>query len=169
MLKVFQLRGARYILGIGVREIGGYLNLSRTKISNIENQDIDHNLNITSEQNDLLLRLFNDKGIEFPDSSRMRLKNQSDLHDNSISRFQLRGGRTILGLSQKTLADALNLKKSDLYYLENLENSFLITDNAKSADANSIELFFRHKGIYLYNNYIISINPLDSSCPDTVG
>ncbi len=59
MLKVFQLRVARSTLGLGVRDIGAYINLSRSTISKIERMDVHSELNITYDQNTVLLKIFN--------------------------------------------------------------------------------------------------------------
>ena len=66
MLKVFQLRVARSTLNLGVRDIGAYINLSRSTVSKIERMDIHSEINITDEQNTILIKIFNDKGLFFP-------------------------------------------------------------------------------------------------------
>ena len=65
MLKVIQLRVTRSVLGLGVRDIGVCINLSRSTISKIERKEIITNLNIKEEQNTILVKIFNNKGVFF--------------------------------------------------------------------------------------------------------
>ena len=60
MLKVFQLRVARSVLGLGVRDIGAYIDLSRSTVSKIERKEIKSNLDIKEEQCIILIKIFND-------------------------------------------------------------------------------------------------------------
>lgn len=164
MLTVFQLKCARYVLGIGVRELGSFLDISRTKVSNLENMDINSYLSISTEQNNLLMRLFNDKSINFPNSFSVELKSNALFYPNNISRFQLRGARSTLRMSQQDLSSELGIKKSTLNYLESQDNSFLIDDSIASFSIEQIISFFQRKGLFLLNNNTISLKALDSDC-----
>jgi DNA-binding XRE family transcriptional regulator len=160
MLKVFQLKAARSTLGIGVRDIGYCLDLSRTTISRIEQQNNLNYINISKLQNDLLVKFFEDKGIIFPDEDSLYLKEKLDTletRDNNITRFQLRGARAILGFTQYQLAEILNIRKSDLNYLENLNNTSYISATPKKIDENKIRDFFKKNEITLQNNYTIKL------------
>jgi DNA-binding XRE family transcriptional regulator len=164
MLTVFQLKCSRYVLGIGVRELGAFLGVSRTKISSLENMDINYSLPISIEQNNLLTRLFNDKSINFPTSYSVELKSEGLFCPNNISRFQLRGSRSTLSMSQQELSSELGIKKSTINLLESHENSFLIDDSNLSCSIEQIISFFQKKGLFLLNNYTISLKALDSDC-----
>ena len=157
MLKIFQLRIARSTLSLGVRDIGAYINLSRSTISKIERMDIQTELNITHEQNVVLLKIFNDKGIFFPDANSAYYKHISCSLKGSITRFQLRGSRAILGLSQRELAELICIKKSDLNYLENLENTSYISEKKTEINQDKINAFFESSGITFPNNATILI------------
>jgi transcriptional regulator with XRE-family HTH domain len=146
MLKVFQLRVARSTLGLGVRDIGAYINLSRSTISKIERMDVHSELNITYEQNTVLLKIFNDKGVLF-DVNSVSLKNINCSLKGSITRFQLRGGRAILGFSQRELAELIGMKKSDLNYLENLDNTSYISTKKIEINQSKINILFENNGI----------------------
>ena len=49
-MKVFQLKAARAVLNLSVRDIGSYIGVSGTAVSMWESKDIDLDIN-TSEQN----------------------------------------------------------------------------------------------------------------------
>ena len=157
MLKVFQLRIARSTLSLGVRDIGAYINLSRSTISKIERMNVQTELNISHEQNIVLLKIFNDKGIFFPDSHSVYLKYINCSLKGSITRFQLRGSRAVLGLSQRELAELICIKKSDLNYLENLENTLYISEKRPEINQSKINVFFENSGITFPNNGTILI------------
>lgn len=152
MLKVFQLRIARSTLSLGVRDIGAYINLSRSTVSKIELMNIHAELNITHEQNIILLKIFNNKGIFFPDNHSVSFKHIDCSLKGSITRFQLRGSRAVLGLSQRELADLIYIKKSDLNYLENLDNTSFISDKKTEINQSKINAFFENHGIAFPNN-----------------
>lgn len=126
MLKVFQLRAARSVLGLGVRDIGAYINLSRSTISKIERREMTTTLNIDEGQNSILVKIFNDKGVFFPDKNTISYKKKYEDCKGYLTRFQLRGGRAILSLSQRELSENTYIEKNILNYLENLPNSSYI-------------------------------------------
>lgn len=157
LLKIFQLRVARSTLSLGVRDIGAYINLSRSTISKIENMDIYTDVKISSEQNTILLKIFNDKGIVFPDSKSVSCKNINYSPEQVLTRFQLRGGRSILGLSQRELAEIMGIKKKDLNYLENLDNTSYIPIQKITYNPSAIKSFFEDRKIIFPNNATISL------------
>jgi transcriptional regulator with XRE-family HTH domain len=162
MLKIFQLRVARSTLGLGVRDIGVYINLSRSTISTLERASSFLDLNITDEQNTVLLKIFNDKGLFFPNTNSI-YHNKIDLSlKTSLTRFQLRGARAILGLSQRELSEYLDIKKSDLNYLENLDNASCVLTKKIGIIPNSIESFFNSKNILFPNNGTIELKSFDN-------
>jgi DNA-binding XRE family transcriptional regulator len=161
MLKVFQLRVARSTLGLGVRDIGAYINLSRSTISKIERMDVHSELNITYDQNTVLLKIFNDKGIFFDVNSVSHININCALK-GSITRFQLRGGRSVLGLSQRELAELIGIKKSDLNYLENLDNKSYISTKKPEINQSRINVLFEDNGIVFPNDGTILIKEIDN-------
>lgn len=161
MLKVFQLRIARSSLGLGVRDIGAYINLSRSTISKLEHMDVYSELNITHEQNVVLLKIFNDKGVLF-DKNSVSYTNINCSSRGSITRFQLRGGRSVLGLSQRELAEIIGIKKSDLNYLENLDNASYILTKKPGISQIKLNILFERKGIVFPNDGTILIKEIDN-------
>jgi len=156
-LKVFQLRAARSTLGLGVRDIGAYIDLSRSTISKIERMDINVDLNITQEQNRILIRIFNDKGVFFPDENTVLYKDLDHNNKQLLTRFQLRGSRAILGLTQRELAEILYIEKKVLTYLEGLPNSAYIATTNTDLIHSKFKNFFDGNSITFPNNGIISL------------
>jgi len=161
MLKVFQLRVARSTLGLGVRDIGVYIDLSRSTISKIERMDVNSELNITYEQNTVLLKIFNDKGVWFDINSVSYTKINCSL-EGSITRFQLRGSRAVLGLSQRELAELIGIRKSDLNYLENLDNASCISTKKPEISQSKINILFEDNDIVFPNDGTILIKKIDN-------
>ena len=160
MLKVFQLRTARSVLGLGVRDIGAYINLSRSTISKIERKNINFILNITQEQNIILVKIFNNKGVFFPDTNTISYGNNRRTDNQFLTRFQLRGSRAILALSQRELSENLRIEKNILNYLENLSNdSYIATTGGHQLIINSkLKNYFYENNIRFPNDHSISIN-----------
>ena len=160
MLKVFQLRVARSVLGLGVRDIGAYINLSRSTISKIERKEITTNLDIKEEQNTILVKIFNDKGVFFSDENTIAYKKESKSCNDYLTRFQLRGGRVILGLSQRELSENTGIEKNVLNYLENLPNTSHIykTDKIQSDVNSKLKDFFYKNNISFPTENTIKIN-----------
>ena len=160
MLKVFQLRVARSVLGLGVRDIGVYIDLSRSTISKIERKEIITDLDIKEEQNTILVKIFNDKGVYFPNENSISYEKKSKNCNNYLTRFQLRGGRAILGLSQRELSENTRIEKNVLNYLENLPNtSHIYKAEEAHNDVNSkLKDFFYKHNIYFPTKNTIKIN-----------
>lgn len=160
MLKVFQLRAARSVLGLGVRDIGAYINLSRSTISKIERKGIDTKLNIDKEQNTILVKIFNDKGVFFPDQSTISYEKKPKDCQDYLTRFQLRGGRAILSLSQKELSENTYIEKNVLNYFENLPNSSYIYKAGEFQNDVNLTLkdYFNKNNVFFPTKNIIRIN-----------
>jgi transcriptional regulator with XRE-family HTH domain len=159
MLKVFHLRTARSVLGLGVRDIGSYINLSRSTISKLEHMNLYSDLNINDAQNIMLIKIFNDKGVLFNNNS-VSYQGINNSLQGSVTRFQLRGGRALLSISQRELAELINIKKSDLNYLENLENQVFISEKKLGIDQDKITAFFESNGIIFPNNGTILVKTI---------
>ena len=69
IIKNFQLRSARYVLGIGVREIGHCLGLSGAAISIWEHKGNLENLKTSTDNILLLTEFFKSHDIIFPDEN----------------------------------------------------------------------------------------------------
>jgi transcriptional regulator with XRE-family HTH domain len=106
-MKVFQLKATRAVLELSVRDIGGYIGVSGTAVSTWESKGIHLNVN-TSEQNiKMLEQFFAIKNVFFTneDSVLLNESNAECKNDGSqiLTRFQLKGGRAILGINRKDI------------------------------------------------------------------
>ena len=160
MLKVFQLRVARSVLGLGVRDIGAYINLSRSTISKIERRGIASEPNIDQEQNTILIKIFNDKGVFFPDKNTISYGKESMPRKDYLTRFQLRGGRAILALSQKQLSENACIEKNILNYLENLPNDscLFVAEGIRGTAHLKLKNYFHQNNIFFPAENTVAIN-----------
>jgi len=160
MLQVFHLRVARSVLGLGVRDIGAYINISRSAVSKIERKDVTSILRVEEDQNTILIKIFNDKGVFFPDKNSVQYGADLKSYNTHLTRFQLRGGRAVLGLSQREMSENLNIEKNVLNYLENLPNASMLynTEKAQGDFNTTLKKFFDKNNISFPTENSIKIN-----------
>lgn len=163
MLTAFQLRVARDILGLGLREFGQYLNVSRTTIFKWEHLS---NLNLidstTKIKNAILIKpFFENHGIIFPNENTVSLKSNIFPIPNtgSLTRFQLRAARTAARLTQEKLSEYLMIHRIVLNYLERQNNLTYLNTIPKKVDELLIKNTFEQHGIVFPNDLSISIKP----------
>lgn len=163
MLTAFQLRVARDILGLGLREFGQYLNVSRTTVFKWEHQP---NLNlihtVTKVKNVILIKpFFEEHGIVFPNENTISLK--SDIvpipNTGALTRFQLRAARTAAHLTQEKLSEDLMIPRIVLNYLERQKNLTYLNTTPKKVDELLIKNIFEKHGIVFPNDFSISLKP----------
>jgi transcriptional regulator with XRE-family HTH domain len=162
MLNSFQLRSARSVTGIGVREVASYLGVSRGSISNWENQSAFKILTNKAITPDGLEFFFAQYHITFPDQYSIKLNIEDTIpsgQTEGITRFQLRAARAALNLTQEQLANYLQLQRPEISYLEEHRNAFFLEHNKRSMDCKRIKLFFEQKGINFINNFSVTLNP----------
>ena len=161
MLTAFQLRVARNILGIGLRELAQYLNISRTTVFKWEHQE---NLkllhNTTKVKNIILIEpFFENKGIIFSNGNTVSLK--TDIlpipNTGSLTRFQLRAARTALCLTQEKLSEYLMIPRIVLNYLERQQNLTYLNTTPKTIDELLIKDFFEKNSILFPNDFSICL------------
>ena len=163
MLKTFQLRAARSISGIGVREVGEYLGVSRTTVSTWEQQlpldDIkSHHIN-TYE----LIAFFEEQSIFFNTSTSISLNTKDIINEKTthLTRFQLRAARAGLAFTQDQLAAYVNMPKQVIGYLESKENNIYLNETPKLVNDILIKEFFEKLGLKFFGSSTVevTINP----------
>ena len=159
-MKVFQLRASRAVLDLSVRDIGGYIGVSGTAVSAWESKDIHLDVN-TSEQNiKMLEQFFMIKSVFFSDESSITLnESNSEIRNNnpkSLTRFQLRGGRAILGINRKDLAHLAQIDQYVITRAERLENKEYIRPKDHLVPSKLKRIFIQH-GIFFPSAFSISI------------
>lgn len=159
IIKSFQLRAGRSVLGIGVRELGNCLGVSGAAISLWEHKDANNNLK-TSDYNIILLKkFFEQREVFFPDEKTISLNPAliKQNSENTLTRFQLRASRSILNLSQAELANFTGVSAQLIARAERLNNKEFI--RPKEAEViTKIRLWFENHGIYFTNNLSLSIS-----------
>ena len=160
MLKTFQLRVARSVTGIEVRELGLYLGISRTIISRWENQPLFDTIRTKKVSPQTLLFFFKQHNILFPDENTVQLNSQFDSSEsNHLTRFQLRASRAALGLTQEALSEMVGIPKATINYLETQSNKTLLNATNKDIDDKIFQDFFKMKGLSFPDNFTIRLDP----------
>jgi len=158
MLRPFQLKAARSVTGIEVREVALYLGVSRTIISRWESQMPLSLIKTKKASPQSLLFFFKQHSVSFPDDFTIRLDSESICETTAhLTRFQLRAGRSILDLTQQELATQTNTSRSVINYLETHNNIILLNDTNKNVDDLPFKKLFEHKGIMFPDRYTIKI------------
>lgn len=161
MLRSFQLKSARSVTGIQVREIALYLGVSRTIITRWEKQPPLNLIKTKKATPQALIFFFKQHGITFPNDYTVHFdSNLPQNRSNHLTRFQLRGSRVILNLTQQELAIHTNTSRAIINYLETQDNETLLDSTNKDIDDLSFKRFFEEKGIMFPNNFTISLDQL---------
>ena len=162
MLKTFQLRAARSVTGIEVREVALYLGISRTIISRWEKSPLLDYIKTKKVSPESLLFFFKQYGVLFPDEYSIKfnskLKSFNSIH---LTRFQLRAARASLGLTQDELAKLTNVPKSIINYLEIQNNETLLNTTNKDIDDLIFKKFFQTKGLLFPDSFTICFVKID--------
>jgi transcriptional regulator with XRE-family HTH domain len=161
MLYSFQLRSARSVIGIGVRDLGAYLGISRTTISKWENQDAFHLIRSKNANLETLNFFFGQYNIIFPDSNSVAFKKHDKIDTASLetlTRFQFRASRAALNLTQEQLGEYTNIQYSDISYLERLPNEYDLSQNKKGINYSPIKKFFKERGIIFKDFFSITLD-----------
>jgi DNA-binding XRE family transcriptional regulator len=161
-INYLQLRAARSVLNLGVREIGSIIGVSRMTISKLENNKatLEH-LKHGESRNNTLIWFFKKKNIIFPNN--YTICNSSiineDLKTHTLTRFQLRSARAIIGIDRKTFRDMIGVEKGILEYAESYNNQEYI--NPRDNDTNQrIKDKFSQYGIQFLGKNTVTFKKL---------
>jgi transcriptional regulator with XRE-family HTH domain len=159
MIKPFQLRAARSVTGITVREVGLYLGVSRTTVSNWEQQNAFSDMYSKTANLKSLFFFFKQHNIIFPSFSSIELNTKSEYKNTPhLTRFQLRASRAALNLTQHNLADLSGVPREIINYLEKHKNEMFLNETNKNFNDIEIRKFFETNNIEFIKNYSISLN-----------
>jgi transcriptional regulator with XRE-family HTH domain len=166
MLKTFQLRAARSISGIGVREAGKILGVSHTTVSTWEQKLPLDDIKSLPHNTSILIALFEENNIFFNTDTTISFntKNIVNDHTSHLTRFQLRVARTGLGLTQERLAAYINIPKQVIAYLESKENNVYLHETPKLVDDLLIKNFFEKLGLNFLGSSTVEI-PINPRLP----
>lgn len=154
-LKTFQLRAARVVAGIELKEIGNVLGLTKAAISLWEHKD-DFAPLTTSQENILILKeIFARHNIFFPDENSISLNEIIEYRKpEGLTRFQLKASRAILNISQEMLAQSINILKDVIARAELLKNHEYIRPLNKKLPS-TLKLWFENKNIIFNDNLTV--------------
>ena len=145
-MEYIQLRVARQILNLGVRDIANVLRVSKAIISKAElgkTRDFFH------KYSPALLEFFKSHSIIFPNEYCIRYCineafKQELQPSNSLTRFQLRAARCIMNLKQYELSKLINIDTGIISRAEQLQNTDYIKPQDKLVTLKLHELFLKH-------------------------
>ncbi|MDC0865221.1 hypothetical protein OAP56_04675 [Rickettsiaceae bacterium] len=160
MIKIFQLKSARSVTGVEVRELALYLGVSRTIVSRWEKQRPLDSIKTKKASPESLVFFFSQHHILFPDENSICFdsKEDSEMHSSHLTRFQFRAARSILDLTQTDLASATNSSRKIVNYLETFDNKALLAPRNKDIDDSVFRQFFESKGITFPYNLSVRID-----------
>lgn len=140
-----QLRVARQILNLGVRDIAKLLKISKATISKAE---LGKTRDFFIKNTPALRDFFESQQILFPNEYSVRItpKITGELseHENPLNRFQLKAARCVLQLSQQELAAKAGIDKGIISRAELLNNSKIITSSKLEAISDIKNVFYNH-------------------------
>ena len=164
IIKSFQLRAGRSVLGIGVRELGECLGLSGAAVSLWEHKDNAASLKTSDDNIILLKKFFEQREVFFPDEKTISL-NPALIKQNTrgtLTRFQLRASRAILNLSQSELANFIGVSAQLITRAEHLNNRDFIRPKEAKVVA-KIRFWFEEHGIDFVNNLSLSFSQIQKN------
>lgn len=155
-LRTFQLKAARVVAGMELKEIGNALGLTKAAISRWEHKNSFAPLTTSKENILILKRIFADHNIFFPNKNSISLcETILELKPEGLTRFQLRGARAILNITQEQLANYLNIPTQIITRAEFLRKSQYIRPSNIEVPM-MLKNFFQSKNITFANNSTIS-------------
>lgn len=149
-ITALQLKVARNILDLGVRDIASLLHVSKTTISKVE---LNKTRDFLLKHNAALIHFFSCNNINFPNPFSIQYKPHNIINtktENIVTRFQLKGARCILNISQADLAKVLNINRSVIIEAEKYKNEEHLTLFGKQKELEILQ-FFKDHNIILYD------------------
>jgi len=162
--KTFQLRAARAISNVTIRDLGAYLGVSHNAMARWETYDGYDDIHTDEKKIEALNFFFQQYNLSFPDSNTIELtvKNFKNVELNCLTSFQLRAARTSLKLDRIQLSKLLNIDYTIIPYLErykSFEEPILGTPKDKLVDIKIFQDFFEKRGIRFPQPLIIQYFP----------
>ena len=139
-----QLRAARHVLNLGVRDIAKILKVSKATISKTE---LGKTRDFLYKHSAALLEFFEHHNIFFPNEYVIRYHINPEIIDKiqkynyGLTRFQLRAARYILNINQTEIANIINVDKGIITRAEQLQNADFINPQDHSIVLKLINIF----------------------------
>lgn len=161
-INYLQLRAARSALNLGVREIGSIIGVSRMTISKLENNKATlKHLKHGESRNNTLVWFFKKKNIIFPNNYTICNSSiiNNDQKTNTLTRFQLRSARAIVGIDRSAFRYMIGVEKGILEYAESFNNNEYI--NPRENDTNTkIQDKFSQYGVHFLGGNTVTFKKL---------
>ena len=158
MLKAFQLRAARSVCGLGVRDIGLYLGVSGTIVSRWEQKQPLDEIKSTVTNPLGLIFFFEQYKVLFPNENSIKFNDTLLLlNSKHITRFQLRAARASFCISQSELAEHTGVPRATINYLESQDNMTFLNSTRKAINDTAIKIFFEKNGIVFPDSLTVQV------------
>jgi DNA-binding transcriptional regulator YiaG len=158
MLKAFQLKVARSVTGIEIRELAPYLGISRTIVSRWEKQPPTSLIKTKRVSGDSLIFFFKQYNVIFPNDHTVKFSSEQSIPQSEhLTRFQLRAARAALSLTQSRLAELTNNSVATINYLETQDNTTFLNETNKEVDDLILKSFFEKSGVTFPESLTICI------------
>lgn len=144
-----QLKAARYVLNLGVADIGSLIETSRTTISKLENNVITlSEMRLSDRRNTILQEFFKKNSIVFYNNHSISLSTPHNINfpeecNDNLTRFQLRAARTILNKTQAELAKIVKISPAVIKTAESYSNSTFLNPKDTSTIFRLIDTFLK--------------------------
>lgn len=142
-----QLKAARNILNLGIRDIGLLLKVSKDTINKAE---LGKTRDFFSKHSASLTHFFERNHITFPTEHSIRFHpSENYIHlsyqkNECLTRFQLKASRLILSLNQSELAQAALVTKGVITRLEQLPNEVFVNPKNLLVITRLLSIFQQH-------------------------
>lgn len=145
VITYIQLRVARQILNIGVRELANILRVSKATANNAELGKTRYFLH---KHSPALIEIFKSHNLVFPNEYCIRYcvkqKEKKTQHFNNLTRFQLKAARCFMKMKQYKLAEIIHVNKNIISRAEQLQNTDFINPIDKSIIHKLYTLFYKN-------------------------
>jgi transcriptional regulator with XRE-family HTH domain len=148
LINHYQLKIAKGILNLGVRDIGKLLNVNKSTVSNAE---LGKTRDFFYKNSAALIDFFTKNNISFPTEYSIRCNEKvislKSTDIKNITRFQLKSARLLLSLSQRNLAKEICVTERVIIRFESIANNQFINPKNPLVINRLLDLF-KNAGIY---------------------
>ncbi len=146
-LSYIQLRAARSVLNLGIRDIAEFLTVGKSTINKVE---LGKTRDFLHKHSAALTDFFTKNNIVFPTEYSIKYTIPPTHQENkSITRFQLKAARVVLNTSQLSFSQIINTSKSLISRAELLPNETYIKSINPQTILRIKDVFLQH-GIELH-------------------
>lgn len=157
MITGFQFKASMYALKLNAKEASNLVCLSQAtllRFGKVQNFDY---INCHTSTNIALINFFEKEGIVLHTQNSISLayKENNQIPDNAITRFQLVCARIATGLNQKELSHHLRISAGTISLLESLDNHEII--QTRTIHISTLKKFFERIGVIFNDQCTVTL------------